>query len=106
MPRQAPALPQKEAMEKRPSQRKMGVEIGALGGEGSCGNCGYITFQEQAFEQLVLAEDKKELIRAVARNAGGGAHWDEDESEFDDSDDEQDDVGLDVVANKGGASIL
>lgn len=93
---------------KRQSVRKMGVEVGGLGGEGSCGNCGYIKFQEQAFEQLVLAEDKKELIRAVARNAGGGAKWDEDD-EFltdDEDDDLDDDVALDVVANKGGASIF
>mmetsp|Transcript_58525 Transcript_58525/g.143179 ORF Transcript_58525/g.143179 Transcript_58525/m.143179 type:complete len:877 (+) Transcript_58525:96-2726(+) len=95
-----------DSMVKRPSQRKMGVEYGGLGGEGSCSNCGYIKFQEQAFEQLVLAEDKKELIRAVARNAGGGASkWTDD---FDDEDDDDDDeeVGIDVVANKGGASIF
>ena len=55
---------------RRTSVRKMGVEVAALGGEGRCGNCGYIKFQEQDFDQLVLAEDKKELIRAVARNAG------------------------------------
>jgi DNA polymerase III delta prime subunit len=89
---------------------KMGVEIGGLGGEGSCGNCGYIQFQEQAFDQLVLAEDKKELIRAVARNAGGGSKWDShDELEDDDDsedDDDDDDVALDVVANKGAASIF
>jgi hypothetical protein len=30
-----------------------------------------------SFEQLVLAEDKKELIRAVARNAVG-TKWDDD----------------------------
>lgn len=93
---------------KRPSIRKMGVELGGLGGEGACGNCGYIKFQEQAFEQLVLAEDKKELIRAVARNAGSGARWDE-EGEFDSDDDDDEegaDVELDVVANKGGASIF
>ncbi|CAB9527803.1 AAA family ATPase [Seminavis robusta] len=97
-------------MVKRPSMRKMGVELGGLGGEGSCGNCGYIKFQEQAFDQLVLAEDKKELIRAVARNAGGSAgRWDEEAelNEFDDGDDDgEDDVELDVVANKGGASIF
>ena len=97
---------------RRQSTIKMGVEIGGLGGEGSCGNCGYIQFQEQAFDQLVLAEDKKELIRAVARNAGGGSKWnghdeseddnDDDDSEYDDSDD----VALDVVANKGAASIF
>jgi len=99
-------------MVKRPSMRKMGVELGGLGGEGSCGNCGYIKFQEQAFEQLVLAEDKKELIRAVARNAGGGTKWDDDgdlgslDDFDDDDDDDDDDVALDVVANKGGASIF
>ena len=99
---------------KRESVRKLGVEIAALGGEGRTGNVGYIQFQEQAFEQLVLAEDKKELIRAVARNAGGGtdSSWD-DAAEYgndgyDDDDDEDDfeDVGIDVVANKGGASIF
>jgi ATPase family associated with various cellular activities (AAA) len=96
-------------MVKRPSIRKMGVELSGLGGEGACGNCGYIRFQEKAFDQLVLAEDKKELIRAVARNAGGGVKWDnaDDLNEFDDDeDDADDDVELDVVANKGGASIF
>lgn len=109
MPKAAAAPSMKESMVKRPSMRKMGVELGGLGGEGSSGNCGYIKFQEQAFEQLVLAEDKKELIRAVARNAGGGTKWDEDEfNEFDDGEesDLDDDVALDVVANKGGASIF
>jgi DNA replication protein DnaC len=83
----------------------MGVEKAALGGEGSCGNCGYIVFQEQAFDQLVLAEDKKELIRAVARNAGGGSR-DLSEGFFDDDEDDVEDVGIDVIANKGGASIF
>jgi len=92
--------------QQRPSSRKFGVEIAALGGEGRSGNCGYISFQTQAFDQLVLAEDKKELIRAVARNAGGGGFHD-DESDDDDSDDDDfEDVGIDVVANKGGASIF
>lgn len=93
---------------KRPSMRKLGVEIGGLGGEGSCGNCGYINFQEHAFDQLVLAEDKKELIRAVARNAGGGSKWDDedDDDSLDDIEDEDDDIALDVVANKGAASIF
>jgi DNA polymerase III delta prime subunit len=93
---------------RRSAKVKMGVEIGGLGGEGSCGNCGYICFQEQAFEQLVLAEDKKELIRAVARNAGGGTKWDDDSvADFEDEDDDDDDdIALDVVANKGGASIF
>jgi DNA replication protein DnaC len=96
----------------RPSVRKFGgaVEVGALGGVGKCGNCGYIKFQEQAFDQLVLAEDKKELIRAVARNAGGGgtSGFDDDDTK-DDGDDEEEgdvDIGIDVVANKGGASIF
>jgi hypothetical protein len=80
----------------------LGVELAALGGEGSCSNCGYISFQEQAFEQLVLDEGKKELIRAVARNAGN-ANFDEDD---DDDDDDVEEVGIDVVANKGGASIF
>merc|ERR1712194_958145 len=91
--------------QQRPSSRKFGfVDIAALGGEGSCGNCGYIRFQTQAFDQLVLAEDKKELIRAVARNSGGGggAQFDEDDlfSDDEDDDDLDDDVALDVVANK------
>lgn len=96
-----------ESMVKRPSKRKMGVEYGGLGGEGSCGNCGYIKFQEQAFDQLVLAEDKKELIRAVARNAGGGgsSKW-HDDYEDEDEDEEDEEIGIDVVANKGGASIF
>mmetsp|Transcript_47093 Transcript_47093/g.53493 ORF Transcript_47093/g.53493 Transcript_47093/m.53493 type:complete len:1005 (-) Transcript_47093:204-3218(-) len=101
--------------QQRPSSRKFGfVDIAALGGEGSCGNCGYIRFQTQAFDQLVLAEDKKELIRAVARNSGGsgGGGLDEDsennasESDDEDDDDDFEDVGIDVVANKGGASIF
>lgn len=58
----------------------------------SSSTCGFIDFQQKAFDQLVLADDKKELIRAVARNTG--------------DDDEDDTVGLDVVANKGGASIF
>jgi hypothetical protein len=71
-----PTLPARNMLARQDSPRRapskrFGVEIAALGGEGSCGNCGYITFQEKAFDQLVLAEDKKELIRAVARNAGG-----------------------------------
>ena len=92
---------------RRPSLRRFGVEVAALGGEGSCGNCGYIKFQEQAFEQLVLAEDKKELIRAVARNAGGGGgKFDDDVTDDEGEDDDFEDVGIDVVANKGGASIF
>ena len=89
------------ALHQRPSQRRMGVEVAALGGAGSCGNCGYIQFQTQAFDQLVLAEDKKELIRAVARNAGGGGHSKWDEMDDDDSDDEDDveDMGIDVVVS-------
>jgi len=70
-----------------------------LGGTGRSGSVSYITFQEKAFDQLVLSEDKKELIRAVARNAGGGGHDSDDESE-------DDEIGLDVVANKGAASIF
>lgn len=49
--------------------------------------CGYIEFQKEVFEYLVLPPEKKELIRAVARHAGT----------LDDSD---------VIANKGGASIF
>jgi DNA replication protein DnaC len=100
-------MPDATTLVRRSSVRKMGVEVAALGGEGRCGNCGYIKFQEQAFEQLVLAEDKKELIRAVARNAGGGTNWAEDDVDDDDEeDDDVEDVGIDVVANKGGASIF
>jgi DNA replication protein DnaC len=88
---------------RRASVSKLGVERGGLGGEGKAGNCGYIQFQEQAFEQLVLAEEKKELIRAVARNAGGGPRFEEEDS---DDDDDEDEIGLDVVANKGAASIF
>jgi len=108
MPKAAKALSPHSrslAAQQRPSSRKFGVEIAALGGEGKTGNCGYISFQTQAFEQLVLEEDKKELIRAVARNAGGGG-FDDDESDSDDEDDEFEDAGMDVVANKGGASIF
>lgn len=88
----------------RPCIVKMGVQRAALGGLGECGNVSYINFHEKAFEQLVLADDKKELIRAVARNAGGGGNLDLDESELDS--DEEDEIGLDVVANKGAASIF
>uniref|UniRef100_A0A6S8JUK5 AAA+ ATPase domain-containing protein n=1 Tax=Amphora coffeiformis TaxID=265554 RepID=A0A6S8JUK5_9STRA len=105
-------LTRQDSPRRAPSKR-FGVEIAALGGEGSCGNCGYITFQEKAFDQLVLAEDKKELIRAVARNAGGSSHVNKldetvgtDEDYDDDDDDDLDEIGLDVVANKGGASIF
>jgi ATPase family associated with various cellular activities (AAA) len=52
------------------------------------GNCQFIDFQQKAFEQLVLDDDKKELIRAVARNAGLASD------------------ANDVVADKGGASIF
>jgi len=95
-----PSMGQMCVSPQRPSIRKLGVEIGGLGGVGSAGNAGYIHFREQAFEQLVLDDDKKELIRAVARNAGGSTALDENDSEDDD------DIGLDVVANKGAASIF
>jgi len=94
----------------RPSHVRLGVSMPALGGVGAAGNVNYIKFQEKAFEQLVLAEDKKELIRAVARNAGGGDKYDFDTDSFDEGDDDDDDdddeIGLDVVANKGAASIF
>ncbi|KAL7469945.1 hypothetical protein ACHAXS_010182 [Conticribra weissflogii] len=98
---------QKEATNSpvRPSMVRRGVSLAALGGVGKTGNVNYIKFQEQAFEQLVLAEEKKELIRAVARNAGGGSKFDSD-SFGDDDDEEDDEIGLDVVANKGAASIF
>jgi hypothetical protein len=90
---------------KRAPTVKVGVAVGGLGGVGSCGNCGYINFQEKAFDQLVLDPEKKELIRAVARNAGGivKPRFGDDEEE---DDDEEEEVGIDVVANKGGASIF
>jgi hypothetical protein len=94
----------------RPSQRKLGgVAVPGLGGKGSSSTCGYIQFQTQAFDQLVLAESKKELIRAVARNASGTGRskWDDPQDEDADVDeDELDELGIDVVANKGGASIF
>ena len=91
----------------RPAEVRKGVAMAGLGGVGQAGNVNYINFQEKAFDQLVLAEDKKELIRAVARNAGGGNKYDFDSGSFDDDDsDEDDDAGLDVVANKGAASIF
>mmetsp|Transcript_29693 Transcript_29693/g.59406 ORF Transcript_29693/g.59406 Transcript_29693/m.59406 type:complete len:867 (-) Transcript_29693:53-2653(-) len=102
----ASSTPQTEATDSpvRPSMVRMGVSLAALGGVGKTGNVNYIKFQEHAFEQLVLAEEKKELIRAVARNAGGGSN---DSDLFGDDDDEEDDeIGLDVVANKGAASIF
>ena len=91
-----------ELSPRRSPVRKLGgVQVAALGGVGSCGNCGYISFQEKAFEQLVLADDKKELIRAVARNAGDGG------TSIEDGDEDDDDImGIDVIANKGGASIF
>ena len=89
---------------RRAAVKKLGVQRAGLGGLGKCGSCGFIHFMEKAFEQLVLAEDKKELIRAVARNAGGGTKFDEDEEDEDEED--FDDMGLDVVANKGAASIF
>lgn len=107
LPKSKPvAIPRTDALTspRRASVTKLGVERGGLGGEGKAGNCGYISFQEQAFEQLVLAEEKKELIRAVARNAGGGPRFDDEDS--DDDDDDDDEIGLDVVANKGAASIF
>jgi hypothetical protein len=86
----------------RPPVAKLGIQRAALGGVGECGNVNYIRFHDKAFEQLVLAEDKKELIRAVARNAGGGNNFDSDDFDSD----EEDEIGLDVVANKGAASIF
>mmetsp|Transcript_7157 Transcript_7157/g.10452 ORF Transcript_7157/g.10452 Transcript_7157/m.10452 type:complete len:701 (+) Transcript_7157:517-2619(+) len=90
----------------RPSLVRLGVSMPALGGVGAAGNVNYIKFQEKAFEQLVLAEEKKELIRAVARNAGGGDKYDFETDSFDEDDDDDDEIGLDVVANKGAASIF
>ena len=90
----------------RTSVVKLGVERAALGGFGDCGSLNYIIFQEKAFEQLVLEESKKELIRAVARNAGGGARFDDEHYDSEDSDVEDEGTGLDVVANKGAASIF
>jgi hypothetical protein len=43
------------------------------------------------------------LIRAVARNAGGGTRFDD---KFDEDSDDEDDLGLDVVTNKGAAFIF
>jgi len=103
LPKESSYLPPPPASVKDSPRRasivRKGVQIGGLGGVGECGNCGYIHFQAQAFEQLVLSEDKKELIRAVARNAG---------SQFDECDDDEDEdvMGLDVIANKGSASIF
>ncbi|KAL9181683.1 hypothetical protein ACHAXT_012026 [Thalassiosira profunda] len=96
----------KENSPTRPHVTRMGVEVAALGGAGRCGNVNYINFQEKAFEQLVLADEKKELIRAVARNAGGGSKFDSSGDLFDDDDEDEDNEGLDVVANKGAASIF
>eukprot|EP00804_Cyclotella_cryptica_P012300 CCRYP_019993-RA/>CCRYP_019993-RA protein AED:0.05 eAED:0.05 QI:87/0.5/0.33/1/1/1/3/0/879 len=90
----------------RPSVVKLGIQRPALGGVGECGNVNYIRFHDSAFEQLVLAEDKKELIRAVARNAGGGSIFDFDEDWIGEEQEEDDEIGLDVVANKGAASIF
>lgn len=99
---------------RRASTVILGVQRAGLGGVGECGSLNYISFQAKAFEQLVLEESKKELIRAVARNAGGGIKFDDDGDDNDDgyhtdedSDwEEEEDMGLDVVANKGAASIF
>ena len=92
----------------RPSVTKLGIQRAALGGVGECGNVNYIRFHDKAFEQLVLADDKKELICAVARNAGGGSSFNLDAGAIDDdgNDEEDEEIGLDVVANKGAASIF
>jgi hypothetical protein len=90
-----------EVSPRRAAQQKLGVMAAGLGGTGCCGNCGYIHFQERAFEQLVLDDDRKELIRAVARNAGCGPRFGNNED-----DEDEDDAGIDVVANKGSASIF
>jgi hypothetical protein len=103
----SPNLADPSSSPKRAPMVKVGVAVGGLGGVGSCGNCGYINFQEKAFDQLVLDPEKKELIRAVARNAGGvvGPRFEDDDDDEDEYDDEEE-IGIDVVANKGGASIF
>jgi hypothetical protein len=45
-----------------------------LGGK----SCAPIEFQAKAFDQLVLEAEKKELIRAVARNAGAADNQSEE----------------------------
>ena len=51
------------------------------------------------------------MIRAVARNAGGGPKFEElsalsEDYDDDDDDDSVEDAGIDVVANKGGAAVF
>ncbi|KAL7516404.1 hypothetical protein ACHAWX_001425, partial [Stephanocyclus meneghinianus] len=89
-----------------PSITKLGIQRPALGGIGECGNVNYIRFQDSAFEQLLLAEDKMELIHAVARNAGGWSNFDFDEESIGEEEEDNDEIGLDVVVNKRAASIF
>ena len=58
------------------------------------GYCGTIHLQEQAFNQLVLAGNKNEVIRTVACNTGSN------------SDNDNNAQMWDFIDNKGGASIF
>jgi hypothetical protein len=88
----------------RSAKVKMGEEIGGLGGEGSCGSVVIFAFKNKHLSNLLFAEDKKELIRAVARNAGGGRMGRRSVADFeDDDDDDDDDIAL--LRRKQGRSI-
>jgi hypothetical protein len=55
-------------------------------GRFSVGNISPIAYRDDAFDQLVLAEDKKELVRALVTNGGGGFQ--------------------DIISGKGGGCIF
>lgn len=55
-------------------------------GRFAVGNIKPISFRSDAFDQLVLAEDKKELVRALVTNGGGGFQ--------------------DIISGKGGGCIF
>jgi len=95
-------LPQQQQQQQQ--QQQTSSSCGRKKSSGA-GNCGYIDFQTRAFDQLVLEEDKKELIRAVARSNNNNNNNNNNDNSDDDDDDDDDDM-IDVVANKGGASIF
>lgn len=75
----------------------MGLPLSRLGSVRSSGSCNYVNFQEQAFDQLVLHPEKKELVRAVAHNA----------SKFENNyiDEDYNEIRLVESSNKGAAHL-